>query len=150
MIRVGFVLLVLAAPCAAQLREVVITLAPTECVSCTESLPARMQRVRGVAGAEMMADPPRVAVRLDQGNRVRLTRLLDVVRQDGTGATALRLTAVGEVFEQEGAWRFRVLPGDAALEWKGARPAQAGRHEISGRMEPPFGALHVDTAALQP
>jgi hypothetical protein len=150
MIRVGIILLALAAPAAAQLREVVITLAPTECVNCTESLPARMQRVRGVAGAEMMTDPPRVTVRLEQDNRVRLTRLLDVVRQDGTGATAIQLTAMGEVFEQAGAWRFRVLPGDAALEWKGEPPARAGRHEISGRMEPPFGAIHVAKAALQP
>lgn len=150
MIRVGIILLALAAPAAAQLREAVIALAPTECVNCTESLPARMQRVRGVAGAEMMTDPPRVAVKLEEDNRVRLTRLLDVVRQDGTGAIAVRLTAAGEVFEQAGGWRFRVLPGDAALEWKGMPPARAGRYEISGRMEPPFGAIHVEKASPQP
>lgn len=150
MIRIGFALLTLAAPAAAQLREVVITLAPTECAQCTESLPARMRRVRGVAGAEMQADPARVVVRLEPDNRVRLTRLLDVARQDGTGVKAVRLTALGEAFEQAGAWRFRVLPGDAVLEWKGAAPAQPGRCEISGRMAPPFDALHIERTAPRP
>lgn len=150
MIRGGIILLVALAPAGAQLREAVITLTPTGCVSCTESLPERMRRVRGVARAEMAPDPPRIAVWLEDGNRVRLTRLLDVVRQDGTGAGEVRLVAVGEVFEQQGAWRFRMLAGDAALEWRGAPPAQAGRYEVSGRVAPPFGAIQVEKAALQP
>lgn len=150
MLRLVLGLAAALAPAAAQLREVTVTLAPTECAACTSSLPARLARVRGVAGAEMLADPPRVLIRLEADNRVHLTRLLDVVRQDGTGATAARLAASGEALLQEGAWRFRILPGAAALAWQGPPPAAPGRVAVTGSLVPPFAAIEVEEAKPLP
>ncbi|MCL4797453.1 MAG: hypothetical protein KJZ84_23015 [Bryobacteraceae bacterium] len=149
MIRFFIALLALALPAAAQLREVTIEIQPTECVSCTESLPARMQRVRGVAHANMREAPARVVIELEADNRVRLTRLLDVVRQDGTGITAVAVHAAGEVFD-EGGWRFRILPGDQSLEWRGPAPAKPGKIALEGRILPPFDAISVEKTEVQP
>lgn len=140
MCRYALVLLAAVLPAAAQLREVTIELQPTDCATCTESLPARMARVRGVAQAEMRDAPVRAVVRLESENRVRLTRLLDVVRQDGTGVVAVGIEAAGEVFEEQG-WRFRILPGDASFALTGELPQKAGRIALKGRILPPFEAV---------
>jgi hypothetical protein len=136
-----------ALPAAAQLREVTIELVPTGCASCTESLPARMARVRGVEHSEVREEPARVVIRLEANNRVRLTRLLDVVQQDGTGVAAVDLDAVGDVFDEQG-WRFRILPGDQSLEVNGATPAKAEKLRVKGRIVPPFRAIEVH--AMEP
>ncbi len=140
MCRYALVLLAAVLPAAAQLREVTIELQPTECATCTESLPARMARVRGVAQAVMKDAPVRVVVRLESENRVRLTRLLDVVRQDGTGVVAVDIEAAGEAFEEQG-WRVRILPGDASLALQGEMPQKAGKIALTGRILPPFDAI---------
>jgi hypothetical protein len=57
MLRIFPLWMALLTPALGQLREVTIELRPTECVTCTESLPERMKRVRGVAGAEMQEAP---------------------------------------------------------------------------------------------
>lgn len=149
MLRIFPLWMALLTPALGQLREVTIELRPTECVTCTESLPERMKRVRGVAGAEMQETPVRVIVRLEAENRVRLTRLLDVVRQDGTGIVKVALRAAGELFE-EGGWRFRVLAGDRALEWRGAAPAKPGRAVVSGWLAAPFEAIEVESVEVAP
>jgi hypothetical protein len=149
MLRIFPLWMALLTPALGQLREVTIELRPTDCVTCMESLPERMKRVRGVAGAEMQEAPARVLVRLEADNRVRLTRLLDVVLQDGTGIARVALRAAGEVFD-EGGWRFRVLAGDRALRWRGAAPAKAGRAVVSGQIAAPFEAIEVESVEVQP
>jgi hypothetical protein len=145
MVRLAILYGLFLAPAAAQLREVTIELEPTDCATCTQSLPDRMTRVRGVARAEMRDSPPRVVVELDPENRVRLSRLLDVVRQDGTKVSGIALAARGEVFDA-GGWKLRILPGDAPLEWVGAAPASAGKWDVRGRLAAPFRAIEVEKA----
>lgn len=149
MARVVLLLMMGLMSAAGQLREVTIELEPTGCATCTQSLPERMGRVRGVAEAKFLESPARVMVKLERENRVRLTRLLDVVRQDGTGIRGVALTAAGEAFE-DGGWKFRVLAGDAALAWAGKPPVESGRWLVEGKLDAAGTSIRVEKAEQLP
>lgn len=68
----------------AEFRRIEVNFQPTDCVSCTESLQGRLERVRGVASVEMDLDRSVVTLVLEAGNQVRLTPLLSRITQDGT------------------------------------------------------------------
>lgn len=108
-------LLLTALPLPAELREVVLEFQPTDCVACSESLAERFRRVRGVERAEVAADLKSVKVTLAAENRVRLSRLQDVVRQDGTKLLGTRVSGTGECARNgEGEWTFQAHAGDTA------------------------------------
>jgi cation transport ATPase len=105
----------MALPLGAELREVVLEIQPTDCVACSESLADRFRRVRGVERAEVAADLKTVKVALAAENRVRLSRLQDVVRQDGTKLLSTRVSGTGECARNEqGDWTLQAHAGDAA------------------------------------
>ena len=82
----GFVLFfVLAASCPAQFRTVEMTFQGVGCASCLESLPSRVQRLRGVESATVDAKAGVLTVKLAEQNRVRVEQIRDFVEQDGNG-----------------------------------------------------------------
>jgi copper chaperone CopZ len=90
--RLAIVLLVTALSASAEFRRVEVDFQGIDCVSCVESLPGRLERVRGVEAVEVDLDRSRVTVRLEAGNRARLAPLLSRITQDGT--KILRVEAV--------------------------------------------------------
>ena len=108
-----------------------MTLTPSECASCMESLESRLMRVRGVKAAFHDPEKHRVAIVLDDNNRVRLWRLRGAIEQDGTKVTAVSGRAAGELSRQGEEWRFTVMPGEM-YRVKDPGPSKPGRVELSG------------------
>ncbi len=118
--RVSLLLAILAAPVAGELKKGEIRFEPSECVSCTESLPERLRRIRGVEHAALRpGQPPALEVRLAPGNRVRLTRIRETIEQDGTKWTSARIEASGTCAKEGGQWVIKLFEGDAGIPLRG-------------------------------
>jgi copper chaperone CopZ len=123
---------------AAQLRSVDLSFEGIECASCVESLPARIQRLRGVESAKVDAANQILAVRLAAENRVRLEQIRDAVEQDGTKTRQATVTIQGTLVEEGNRWLLRVPNGSSfEISLDGALPSaqyslKAGRATVSG------------------
>lgn len=91
-------------------------------------------RVRGVKAALVDGERNRVAVILDENNRIRLSRLLGVIEQDGTEVVAVEAKAGGEVRRTEGGARFFVTYGES-FQLEGATLPKDGPAELSGTVQ---------------
>src|SRR5436190_23389080 len=97
-------LILLAAPCWAQFRSMEITFEGIGCASCMESLPGRMQRLRGVESATIDAQRGVLKIQLAEQNRVRLEQVRDMIEQDGTKAKSATITVKGDLAQTDGKW----------------------------------------------
>ncbi|MGH9672932.1 MAG: hypothetical protein ACRD44_07085 [Bryobacteraceae bacterium] len=114
MIRAA-ILTLLCATAQAELLRLEFTLTGVNCVSCFESLPSRLGRVRGVDSVEVNLEKSTVKMALARGNRIRLMLLRDTLQQDGTKVVAVRLEAEGGVGRDNGRWVF--TPGPAGEQF---------------------------------
>ena len=128
MARALLAFLLLPLPAAAEWLSFELIFRGTGCASCIESLPQRLQRMRGVESVEVDAERSMLKVRLAAGNRVRLELIRDQIEQDGTKVISGRVDGVGNIArEAGGAWSFRLAgttvtyPIDAA----GFQPVEA-------------------------
>lgn len=126
-----FALMLLLAPLRAELREVVMHFKPTECASCTLSLPERFQRIRGVEAVQLDSASNSLRLTLSEGNRVRLSRLHEALEQDGTKRTKTVVSGAGECARQQDGWTFRPHAADAAYAIQPAEAPAAGVCSIS-------------------
>jgi len=99
--------LFLAVPMLAEFRQVEIKVSGLECVSCAESLPKTLERMRGVESAAMDAKAGLVLVKLKAGNKLPLEDLRDKLKQAGYTPGDAKISAVGTMVLEEGKWRFR-------------------------------------------
>ena len=99
--------LFLALPMSAEFRQVEIKVSGLECVSCAESLPKTLERMRGVESAAMDAKAGLVLVKLKAGNKLPLEDLRDKLKQAGYTPGDAKVNAVGAMVLEEGKWRFR-------------------------------------------
>ncbi|MBM3813655.1 MAG: heavy-metal-associated domain-containing protein [Acidimicrobiia bacterium] len=72
------------------------------CASCIESLPARLERLRGVESAEVDAKSGTLKLKLAPQNRVRLEIVRDFIEQDGTKAVSAIVSGKGSLERKEG------------------------------------------------
>src|SRR5689334_6071977 len=91
-------------PCSAQFRSIEITFEGIGCASCMESLPSRMQRLRGVESATVDAQRGVLTIQLAEQNRVRLEQVRDMVEQDGTKTKTASVTVKGDLAQVDGKW----------------------------------------------
>jgi cation transport ATPase len=148
MMRVfGFVLFLLsAASCAAQFRVVEISFKGVGCASCIESLPSRVQRLRGVESAAVDAQAGVLTVKLAEQNRVRLEQIRDFVEQDGAKAVRAVVEVKGEVRDEGDRKLLQV--GSATYELEGS--VSPGAQLIKGDIEdlkPTTGTLRIRIVA---
>lgn len=139
--RAYFLAFLLAAPLTAQMREVVLRFQPSDCASCLASLEPRIKRIRGVEEAFLDAENRRVAIVLLPDNRIRLSRLIDVIAQDGTTVESAEIKASGDCASRDGVWSFRIPTG--AFRLTGKHPAAPGPCTITGRIAPPFTSIEA-------
>lgn len=125
-------LLLLIAPLRAELREVVLHFRPSDCASCTLSLPERFQRIRGVEEVKLDSAANTLRLTLTGGNRVRLSRLHEALEQDGTKRTKTVLSGSGECARQDEVWTFRPHAADSAYAIQPEAPPAAGACVLSG------------------
>lgn len=148
-----------AAPLAAQLRSADLTFEGVNCASCVESLPARIQRMRGVESAKVDAAKGILSVKLAAENRIRLEQIRDAIEQDGTKARQATISARGALVEQAGRWLFKLPHGGSQFEVTldaGAPSAQyslkAGTAMISGtvkNLRPESGPMAISPSSIE-
>src|SRR2546425_1132086 len=104
-----FILLSLAAalPCLAQFRSIEMTFQGMGCESCIDSMPSRMQRLRGVQSATVDAKQGIIRIELAAQNRVRLEQVRDAIEQDGTKAVKAAVRVKGELSRVDEKWLLR-------------------------------------------
>lgn len=120
-----------APPAAAQFRYIKIWFAGTGCESCTQSMPDRARRLRGVESAKVDAREGTLEIELAASNRVRLEQVRDLIQQDGTKATRAAIRASGEVSQEEGRWILKLTGVASTYELHGPNLA-AGTAILSG------------------
>ena len=145
-------LILLAAPCLAQFRSMEITFEGIGCASCMESLPARVQRLRGVESATVDAQRGVLKVQLAEQNRVRLEQVRDMIEQDGTKVKTASISVKGDLARVDGKWVLQPpsLPTSYEVE---AASASAGTFLVSGevvKLRPEAGRLVIKASALTP
>lgn len=93
-------LLATAITVRAEFLRVEVTFQPTDCISCTESLQGRLERVRGVKSVTLDLDRSVVTMELEADNKVRLAPLLSRITQDGTKVSRTEVVVTGTVTRQ--------------------------------------------------
>jgi hypothetical protein len=125
------VLIFLAWPLSAELLSVEVDFQSNGCLPCTESLEARLQRVRGVESVELDIAAGAIRMKLAAGNRVRVMPLSSRITQDRTKISAMRVVVRGTI--ADGALTSDGVGESYRLDPGGKTPA-AGRVEISGKI----------------
>lgn len=157
--------LLTASPALAQLRSVELKFEGVNCAPCVESLPARIQRMRGVESASVDAAKGLLTIKFAPQNRVRLEQIRDTVQQDGTKAARALITAAGTLAEDSpgsGKWQLK-LPNNAGsylISLDGAPPSaqysgKPGRATVSGVVntlnpEPAGSPLTLVPSSIEP
>jgi hypothetical protein len=140
-------LVVLAAiPAAAQFRAIEVKFQPSECATCTASLPERLKRFRGIETAAVDAAAGVLRVKLAAANRVRLEQIRDALEQDGSKARSAAVEVTGEVSKEGATWIFTPAGVGARYRLEGAGPElAAGIRTIRGdsSLRPADGALAI-------
>ena len=145
-------LILLAAPCRAQFRSMEIAFEGIGCASCMESLPGRMQRLRGVESATVDAQRGVLKIQLAEQNRVRLEQVRDMIEQDGTKTKSATITVKGGLAQTDGKWVLQPPSLPASYEVEAASPV-AGTFVVTGvviKMRPESGRLAIKASALNP
>jgi hypothetical protein len=127
-------LLVAALPSGAELRRMWVQFTPSECASCTQSLPERLMRIRGIAGAKLLeAKPPLLEVVFAPSNRVRMHRVREVIEQDGARWLKGDVEAAGTCEKQADGWLLKLFDQDSGValkEW-----TQPGACQVKGVLD---------------
>jgi hypothetical protein len=104
-----------AAPAMAQFRTIEVSFQGMGCVSCIESMPERLRRLRGVETASVDAAKSVVSLRLAEKNRIRLEQVRDLIEQDGTKTLRASVEAAGTVRLVDGKGTFE--PAGTAVQY---------------------------------
>ena len=96
-----------ALPCAAQFLSIDVGFQGIGCVSCIESLPDRVKRLRGVESATVDAEHAILKLQLSSPNRVRLEQVRDMIEQDGTKVRKAAVRVKGELARRDGKWMLQ-------------------------------------------
>jgi len=134
----------------AQFRSIEVTFEGIGCASCMESLPSRMQRLRGVESATVDAQHGTLKIQLAEQNRVRLEQVRDMVEQDGTKAKTAVVTVKGELSQTQGKWVLQPPSLPSAYELEAESPSP-GTFTVVGqvvKLRPGSGRLVIQASAL--
>lgn len=144
---------------AAQLRSVELSFTGIECASCVESMPARIQRMRGVESAKVDAARQVLTVKLAAQNRVKLEQIRDAIEQDGTKAREAAVVVEGTLIEDNGHWLLKLpVPGvQFELALDGGPPSlqyslKPGESTVSGairNLRPTAGPLSIAPTSVE-
>lgn len=132
-------LLALTAPVFAQFTSIEIRFRDIGCASCVDSMPARIQRMRGVEHVSVDPAKSQLTIRLAPSNRIRLEQVRDALEQDGTKTLSASVRVSGMIGKEGGGWILRPanLPSAYGIDLREAPPAvreaiKDGPFEIDG------------------
>ena len=144
-------LFLLALPAFGQFRSIEMKFEGIGCASCIESLPVRMQRIRGVEAATVDATAGVLKVTLAEQNRVRIEQIRDSIEQDGTKARDARVSVRGELSKEGDRWMLKPAGVASSYAVEGANAA-AGNCTIDGavtELRPSSGPLVIRATAVR-
>src|SRR5690242_13824319 len=125
----------IAIPGLAQFRTMEITFQGVGCVSCAESLPERVRRIRGVESATVDVAQGVLKVALAQENRVRIEQVRDLIEQDGTKAKSAIVKVQGELTPKDGRWMLQPPALPVSYQVQGTVPSKPGTYVVTGVIE---------------
>ena len=140
-----------ALPALAQFRSIEITFTGIGCVSCIESLPGRIGRMRGVESATVDAQHGVLKIQLAEQNRVRLEQVRDAIEQDGTKTRTAAVRVLGELAQVEGKWVLQPAGVSSNYEVVGATTG-AGKYVVEGdvgHLRPDSGRIVIKARDLK-
>jgi copper chaperone CopZ len=105
--RLAILLLASTLGASAEFRQVTVDLEGVDCAACLESLPGRLERVRGMETVGIDVDLRRVTMRLAAGNEVRLAPLLARLTQGGTKIRRVETVVRGAITRQDDKLAFQ-------------------------------------------
>lgn len=143
-----------ALPCLAQFRLIEIKFEGVGCAGCIDSLPSRMQRLRGVESAVVDVDRGILKVHLATQNRVRLEQVRDLIEQDGTKTVQAAVRVKGDLAKLDAKWLLRPkeLSTSYEVESKAAAPLSPGAYLVVGvvtRLRSGSGPIVIEATEFQ-
>jgi len=106
-------LILAAAPLGAEFLHVEQSVTGLDCISCAESAPRNLKKIKGVESASFRTADAVAVLDLKAGNTVPLGDIRDAVKRMGYTPTGAKVTAKGQARSEAGKWIFRVSSIDA-------------------------------------
>jgi cation transport ATPase len=120
-----------------------------DCMSCAESAPRNLKKIKGVDSASFRTKDSVAVLDLKPGNTVTLGEIRDAVKRMGYTPAAVKVTVRGEARKDGDKWRLRVAGSDAEYTMDvsaGQEIRQGGVSIVEGSLADPAGPLKVSAA----
>ena len=120
-----------------------------DCISCAESAPRNLKKIKGVEAASFRTKDSVAVLELKPGNTVPLGEIRDAVKRMGYTPAGAKVTVRGEARKDGGKWILRVAGVEAEypLEVPAGQEIRAGGVTIiEGSLADSAGPLKVSVA----
>jgi copper chaperone CopZ len=130
----------------AELLHVEQAVTGLDCVSCAESAPRNLKKIKGVESATFRTEDSVAVLELKPGNTVALAEIRDALKRMGYTPAAAKVSVRGELQQTAGKWTLRVAgaDGEYPLEAPAGQPILGGgKAVVDGSLADPSAALKV-------
>jgi copper chaperone CopZ len=120
-----------------------------DCMSCAESAPRSLKKIKGVESASFRTKDSVAVLELKPGNTVTLGEIRDAVKRMGYTPAGAKVTVRGEARKEAGKWILRVAGLDAEYPLvvsAGQEIRENGFTIVEGSLADPSGPLKVTAA----
>jgi copper chaperone CopZ len=117
-----------------------------DCMSCAESAPRNLKKIKGVESASFRTKDSVAVLELKPGNTVTLGEIRDAVKRMGYTPAGAKVTVRGEARKDAGRWILRVTGVDADYPLDvsaGQEIRESAGTIIEGSLADPSGPLKV-------
>jgi copper chaperone CopZ len=117
-----------------------------DCMSCAESAPRNLKKIKGVDSASFRTKDSVAVLELKSGNTVSLGDIRDAVKRMGYTPAGAKVTVRGEARKDGGKWILRVAGSDAEYPLDVSPEQeirQSGVSIVEGSLTDPAGPLKV-------
>jgi copper chaperone CopZ len=115
-----------------------------DCMSCAESAPRNLKKIKGVESATFRTKDSVAVLELKPGNTVTLGDIRDAVKRMGYTPAGAKVTVRGEARKDGAKWILRVAGVDYPLDVPaGQQIRESGVTVIEGSLADPSGPLKV-------
>jgi cation transport ATPase len=120
-----------------------------DCISCAESAPKNLKKIKGVDSASFRTKDSVAVLELKPGNTVTLGEIRDAVKRMGYTPAGAKVTVRGEARKDGAKWILHVAGSDAEYPLDvsaGQAIRESGITIIEGSLVDPAGPLKVSAA----
>ena len=114
-----------------------------DCMSCAESAPRNLKKIKGVESATFRTKDSVAVLELKPGNTVTLGEIRDAVKRMGYTPAGAKVIVRGEARKEPGKWILRVTGVDAEYPLVGQEIREGGAIVVEGSLAEPSGPLNV-------